>query len=37
MMSVYFGNKHSEPMLWWVVVTPPVEAMMSIGMLLVLL
>lgn len=36
MVSVYFGNKHSGPMLWSVAITPPVEAFVSVGMLLAL-
>jgi uncharacterized membrane protein len=32
MVRVYFGNKHSGPMLWSVAVTPPIE----IGMIIVM-
>ena len=39
MVSVYFGNKHSGPMLWSVAVTPSVEALVTfvMGVALVLL
>lgn len=32
MVSVYFGNKHSGPMLWSVAVTPPVEVLVTLVM-----
>lgn len=32
MVGVYFGNKHSGPMLWSIPVTPPIEAFVTLGM-----
>lgn len=39
MVSVYFGNRHSGPMLWSVSITPPIEIGISLvmGVVLVLL
>ena len=37
MVGVYFRNKHSGPMIWSIAVTPPVEAIVTIGMGLALI
>jgi uncharacterized membrane protein len=32
MVSVYFGNKHSGPMIWSVAMTPPIEGFVTVVM-----